>query len=379
MRIAIMSDYIGMSSGYGTDTLEILKELSRRGHEVINMAFQYAGFPVEIEVEPGIKIRVMSAGGQAEMNRSIRYARADYVIHFRDNWAYCPSFSQGMAYHIRDAVHEFGGKAVSFTPVQNLPLPYEFERSVRFDADLTLFPTRWALNYFRDLGYENVDWLPHAIPPGIVPVDIDREHRPFNLPHGTMLMHVGYAGDWRKATPLVLKLLSMYRGLDPSAFAYIHSQRRSWFFNDAFEKNYGLTGNEVFWSPYMDTSNAAHQVDRKDLNRMYNSADIYVNLSTSEGFDHTSLEAASLGIPTLATDFPVHDEVLGNYPAYIPIRSRKDYLTPWGEEWVADVGDALTRLKLLKDTGFQRTAPHVEPEHRVSFVAERLEKLLGGL
>lgn len=370
MRIGMMGDYLGMTTSYGVITYNMLMELKKRGHEVYNLALQYPGSPTRLEDG----IRVFPAGSTEELRRSLLHAKLDVVIHLRDNWIYTPYARE--QYTAVEAAHEAGTAFVNYTPIQAYPLPQEYEDSVWREADLTLFTTKWATDYFRKLGNDNVEYLYHGIQEGIKPTGSRK--RPAPMPKdATMIMNVGYALDMRKMTPLVLLLTKRYREYDPAAFAYLHTQVRSHFFNDIIARHIGLPRDAWFVSTHADPGNAVHSVSPMELNQIYNGASVYVNFSTSEGFDLTSLEAASLGLPVLCTDFPVHREVLAKYPSVHYVKSRQEIPSqPWGFEWFADMDDALNIMLDLKAKGFRRTKAHVEKEHTYPYVVERLEKIL---
>ena len=56
-----------------------------------------------------------------------------------------------------------------------------------------------------------------------------------------------------------------------------------------------------------------------ELRRLYGGADIVVHPSAAEGFSFPPLEALACGAPVLASDIPVHREVLGDAARYAPL------------------------------------------------------------
>ncbi len=371
MRVGIYSDYIGLTTAYGQDTYHMLKGLSEKGFEAINYAKQYTGFPINVH-----GISIYPATTDDELKRSIRQSNPDVVISFGDLWQYT-SFVYS-PHHIIDMVHDAGAVLINYSPVQQLPMPPEIDDAIENDADLTLFTTRWAMEHFWKK-HNNVGFLPHGVSDGIRSIDIDRNNRPLGLPQGTMLMNVGYSLDPRKQTPLVLKLLADYRQYDETAFAYMHTQIHSYYANDVFVRNLGLPKDKVIFKPYTDSANNLHDSSLERLNMLYNSADVYINLSSSEGFGQTELEAASLGIPTLVTDTPVHREVLGGYRSVRFIKSYEWIPTVWWFEHMPDMNAALEEMLSLKDKGFKKESPHVKEDHRWSNIIDRLIRIINHL
>ena len=364
MRIAIIGDMITMSTGYAVDTFDMLSELKKRGHDVANISVQYSGYPFTIN---GIGIY----GGQTpeEMVRSAVQFKADAVIHFRDLW-YGTKYTRN-PYHIYRQIHSHGIKFIHYTPVQNSDMPKEFDDMID-ESDLTIFPTKWAYEYYRKR-YDNVGYVPHSVQHGIEPLDIGRDQRPYSLPSGTMMMNVGFAQDWRKQTPLVLLLLSNYLKHDPSAFAYMHTQITSYYDNMYYAVHLNLPKSKVIFPPNTDPGNYLHNTTIDALNRLYNSADVYCNLSSSEGFDQTSLEAASLGIPVLVTDTPVRREVLSGFSNVHFVKSHQWIPTPvsWFD-YMPDMDDALGIMMRLNETGFKRAPPKFKQEYTIQNTINRL-------
>lgn len=369
MKVAIISDSITMTTGYATDSLIMLKGLQKRGHEVADIGLQYIGHPFQYD-----GINVMSGNSTADMERSIKAFRPDYVIHLRDAWIYT-EFSMER-YSIRDMVHQYGATLVNMTPADMQPMPVHFIDAVRKEGDFTLFETKWATDYFKKIGVDNVDYIPCGIQEGIYPIDIDRDHRPLGFPSGTMLLNVGYAVELRKLTSLVMVLLKKYLEHDPGAYAYLHTQIRSYFLNDVIQDMLRLPKEKIMFSQFNDGRSTLHGYDTDTLNQLYNMSSVYCNFASREGFGKTELEAASLGIPVLVSDFPVHREVLGNYPSVHFVKAPRILPSPWGFEYLADMNDALSIMLDLKERGFPRSKPHVEREHTHEYIAEKLEKVL---
>lgn len=373
MKIGIYSDFVGLSSGYGQDTYIMLTELKNRGYEVINYAKQYTGFPIEVN---GIKI--YAGTDDSELRRSFMQSKPDVVISFLDLWQYSP-YTRFGEHHIIDMVHEAGAKLANYSPIQQLPMPPVIDNIIDNDADFTIFPTKWATYYFRNRGHDRVAYVPHAVRDEYRYVGIPREKRPFNLPEGHMFMNVGFALDPRKQTPLVLKLLRDYREYDDTAFAYMHTQIHSFYANDVFQINLGLPKNSVIFKPYDDPGNNIHDSDVARMNLLYNSADLFVNFASSEGFGKPALEAASLGIPVMVTDTPVHREVLSHYPSVRFVKSYEWIPTVWWFEYMPDMDIALETALDIADTDFKKSEPFIYHEHQPSVVVDMLEKVVMSL
>ncbi|MFH1430197.1 MAG: glycosyltransferase family 1 protein [Candidatus Uhrbacteria bacterium] len=63
----------------------------------------------------------------------------------------------------------------------------------------------------------------------------------------------------------------------------------------------------------------AGAVTNHALNVLYTNATAYVSMSREEGFDIPTVEALSHGTPVIASDIPVHREILGTAAQFVPI------------------------------------------------------------
>jgi glycosyltransferase involved in cell wall biosynthesis len=78
-------------------------------------------------------------------------------------------------------------------------------------------------------------------------------------------------------------------------------------------------------------------VDETELGELYSGALAAVFPSLYEGFHLPALDAASLGCPVIASDIPVHREVLGDAALYCPPHDR-DALVAQVRRLASDVG-----------------------------------------
>jgi glycosyltransferase involved in cell wall biosynthesis len=58
-------------------------------------------------------------------------------------------------------------------------------------------------------------------------------------------------------------------------------------------------------------------VSRDELFRLYRGATAFISLSTSEGFNLSAAEAATLGVALLLSDIPVHRELFAGYALFV--------------------------------------------------------------
>ncbi|HZU95361.1 MAG TPA: glycosyltransferase family 1 protein [Planctomycetota bacterium] len=67
------------------------------------------------------------------------------------------------------------------------------------------------------------------------------------------------------------------------------------------------------------------EVNDRDLAYLYDRAAVFATASRNEGFGLASLEALAAGTPVIASDIPVHREVLGDAALFVPPRDEKAF------------------------------------------------------
>jgi len=101
-------------------------------------------------------------------------------------------------------------------------------------------------------------------------------------------------------------------------------------------------------------------VSRQDLTRLYCGATAFISLSAFEGFNLSAAEAATLGVPLLLSDIPVHRELFGGYAFLIGsepcdmgrlaryLDEHRDTQPPWLHAEACAPGAVARRYLMLK-------------------------------
>ncbi len=119
----------------------------------------------------------------------------------------------------------------------------------------------------------------------------------------------------RKNIPYLLEMFSLYRTSYSEGDAkklVLVGNKKAHHFDRKIDDTLLRLGleNEVVFPGY---------IDAEDLPVLYKNASAFVFPSLYEGFGIPLLEALCAGIPTFASDIPVHREVGGNEVAYFPL------------------------------------------------------------
>lgn len=378
MRVALLGDYIGLTTGYGQNNLSMALELKKRGHDVANFAFQYNGLPITVKgitIYPTGSVMVDMTNLNHPIHHAMKKFKPDVVLHHSDNWRYTEYSDMG-TYHLLPIVHAYNAKLVNYTPIQSFPMPPELEATFTKEGDYTLTMTKYSLNYLKEFT-DNADYLYHGVREEIRRIDM--AERPWNLPIGNMILDVGNSGDYRKMGPLVLKAFKdYYMNYDRAAYLFMQMQIREWFGLDLHIHHMGMQSmkDHMIFSNNSSNASVFQALTIEDLNKLYNAASAYITLSAAEGFGMTEMEAATLGLPTLVTDFPIHRELLSVFNNVEFVKAERIYPHAWGFEWLADTDDAVAKLCKVHDRDFKRAEPYIPEIYKWPNIVRKLETIL---
>ena len=83
-----------------------------------------------------------------------------------------------------------------------------------------------------------------------------------------------------------------------------------------------LDNKQEVWNNYQNVSLTVGVKSNNEIDDWYSSLDAYIYPSSGEGWSFTPRESMSLGIPTIITDIPVHQELIQS-GFYLPVSSDK--------------------------------------------------------
>jgi len=341
LRIAIMSDLPTISTGYGKIAHYLAKYLMRLGVEVVFFGLQQMGFPVYVKVD-GRYVEMYSCHGGAEpyLERCLREAEPDIVIHIRDAFAHTPDFFP-TPYRVKPVCERRGVKAILWTPVQSEPVPRQFAEACVNESHLTLVPTSWAKEQLVWTGvpFNHVEILPWGFDPEVYrPVDPRPDKTEFGFSEGAVaIASIGVNDQTRKNWPALLLAFQRVKRRLPEAELLLLTSSGA-FHIPHFVDALGLRGSVILPKTYMKEWG----VPEEDLVKLYSCLDAYVSLSAAEGFNLPCLEAAACGARVVVSDHPNHREILGDYPQYV--RTYRVLPGPWSVDGAADPDDAAEKI-----------------------------------
>ena len=196
---------------------------------------------------------------------------------------------------------------------------------------------------------ENAGYRPHYAPHGIdtsvyVPGDKAAARKALGVPQDAYVIGINMANidAVRKGFPEQFAAFAAFRRTHPEAVLLMHSHQQGPGTGIDLGDILGSLGigDAVRWTnPYQYTCGgfAPH-----DMAQWYSALDLYSGCTYAEGFGLPLLEAASCGIPAVATDFSAMPQVAGPH-AYLA--STEPFFNPrhrawWGKPRTGDIADA---------------------------------------
>ena len=191
-----------------------------------------------------------------------------------------------------------------------------------------------------------------------------------------MVLFVGLNIGPRKMHPLLLLAFKRYLRSNPDAFLYLHTPPAGFYAMDLITRAAGLAGSGRVIIRATEGNQIGWGVPESTMRDLYRTADVFLHLSSAEGFNAPLVEAACMGLPSVVTDFPVHREVLDPFPEsqrhFVP--AKMVYPTPYNYVWMADA-DAAGDL-LVRAVAAGRQKPKYPGPYRWSQIGKKFEGIL---
>lgn len=308
MRIIWHSVAPMVATGYGTQTRVLVRELRRRGHDVIVSATYGIGGHSCV-TEDGIPVLPIGANPYRYGNDSIRQHvhrfRPDLVVTFLDVWVLDPETWRPLPW-------------AALVPVDSDPL---MERNHK-----ALEACRWpvAMSRFGERVLKEAGFVPHYCPlcydpAEYSPMDREEARRQLQADRGCDLTgkyivavtsaNVGSNG--RKNFPEIFKAWAEFSKRHWDARLYLHTDTTGKVQGgDDLERMARMFGCDLDTIIIPDQYRYAFSAYPAEFLRcVYNAADCYLNPSRSEGFGLPIVEAQACGCPVLVTAFAAGAEL----------------------------------------------------------------------
>ena len=288
LRILWSSNSPTSYSGYGVFTKDLLSRLVKDGWPVAAVAFYgLQGHPVEID---GLKIYPQMAepfGSDALVAHGLDW-RANVIFTMQDVHTLNPSYLQQLKYWI------------PYFPCDKTPAPQLILNPLRYAYKLLTF-SQFGQDTVQQAGFAST-MIPEGTDVNIFkPLPNKQELRkkysiPPNAIHFTMVA-ANKENPPRKGFQEALEGFKLFSDKHPEAFLSIYIQQIApeGFPITGYAHHLGLDGKILVRSDY-------HTVFKwvsEDINEIYNTADILLHPSQTEGFGLCLIEAQAAGIPVI--------------------------------------------------------------------------------
>lgn len=346
MRVLWHSNAPWCSSGYGVQTANFAPRLQTLGHEVaISCLYGLNGgiinWPGATHDVPCLPSGRDMHGADVVGSHADNYG-ADVVISHYDAWTI-----PAQAYH----------KPWSpWFPVDTEDLP-EICREQLKTAVYGFTQSRAGVEAAKQAGID-VGYVPAAYEPQLYyPEDkAAARARIANMPESSFVIGVVAANKGqqpcRKAFPQIFEAFGLFLKDEPGAILYVHTQPQAPEGLDLVKlaQHYGVL-DRIRWS---NPLGAMIGIDPHAMRGIYNSFDVFLNVSMGEGFGVPILEAQACGVPVIVGDWTAMPEVARS-GVTIPKTSAYRYDLPGYGTWYmvepAAVADAFREAAKWKQNG----------------------------
>lgn len=297
MRIHWLSNAPWAPTGYGNQTGLFVPRLKAAGHEMSVTAYY------------GLEGAVLDLGGIPIMPKgyhvygadiaaaNAKVHNADILISLMDTWVLNPAVMQ-----------EHGARWVPWFPIDAHPLPAVVRDGVsKAFARLTMSPHGNRMMEQAGLDYY---YIPHGVDTeDYKPLDGAECRRELGIPEDAYVVGMVAANKGSPSRKNFCEQISAFEAFHvkhPDSIMYIHTYDGMGGHNMAvnlheFVEGLGLEIGKDVWFPNQHQYKLGFPVDW--MAKIYNSFDVFLNVSAGEGFGIPILEAQSCGVPVILGDW----------------------------------------------------------------------------
>jgi glycosyltransferase involved in cell wall biosynthesis len=297
------------ASGYGVQGKSLLPRLAELpefgGRENIAQ-FAWYGLQGGVHNVMGFRVYPVSqdAYGNDVVGAHTRHFQANLVVTLIDAWVL-----HNTAEKVKPALW------CPWLPIDHDPVPQRV-LDAREGAYMPITYAKWGHEMLSKEGVENI-YIPHGIETDQYYVERDREAiRKFRqkmfgaeCDHLTVMVAANKGYPDRKAFQFQLRAWANFAKDKPNARLYIHTEPTDMFGGIVFPEltnRIGITDKVIFPDRYQ-----YHRGFPETFMRlMYNSADMFLGATMSEGFGIPIIEAQACGTPVIVTDFSAMPELV---------------------------------------------------------------------
>lgn len=326
MRVAWWSNAPWASTGYGTQTRQVVSRMKAEGHDVAVLAnYGVNGFPLVwdgIQVYPaGMGAHSMDTVVRSWQDWASRSAEPCLLVTLYDVW---PLF---------EAKVDTSGVPVvaSWVPVDCDPVP---EKVAGWCERLEVTPIAMAKFGQAKLAERGIDalYVPHAIDTSVFTPDADGAawRSAYGIPEDAFVVCINAANKsngyfHRKAFPEMFDALGRIMAKHSDVWLFLHTHLLSGFDLAKLAAAAAIPLDRV---RHVDQHRYVNGlVLEPEMAQMYCASDVLLSTSYGEGFGIAVIEAQACGTPVIVSDATAQPELLGD-----------GWLVPAQRWWVNGMG-----------------------------------------
>ena len=329
-KVMIASDGPNFNTGYGKLGRVLTNGLIANGYDVSYVSFQHQGNPLYY-IFMNQKVKVYSGLTQQLIEEAVREFKPDVLIHIRDPVVHTEYYKYPYQFdRIRKST-----KTIGYLMVMHDYFDSKVMKAIFVNYDIVTTPTEWGRRVLVSSGmpinlvYTVKPWIPRPVKPEKVQGLPDK-----------YLLFIGVNDDKRKNHALLLHVLSRL----PEEYKLVLLSSSGAYILESIIERYALYNRVYTPQSYLK----GYGLTEEELAYIYLNAHVYVTLSSLEGIDMPALEALTYNTPVVASEIPVHKELLSPYAKFVKVNL--GYPDTNGVYWIPDVDDAVEKIMSIGET-----------------------------
>ncbi len=347
LRILHNSNAPWSTSGYGQQTQELLPLIRDAGYSIASSNFfgqQGGKFMLDGIMQYPV---INHTYGSDSMVLHAKDFKADVVFSLQDIWVLNPQDLQQVT------------RWIPITPVDHDPVTPPVLQNLKFAYRIITY-SQFGHDQLINNGLAS-DLIPHTVNTEIFkPMNTPERKQQAGLPADCYLVGMVAANKDnppRKSFQEVLDAFKLFTEREPKALLYIHSNPQ---FPGGFDfkgyANYIGVGDRLL---VPDVYEMTFNTDKSKMALIYNTFDVLLAPSVSEGFGIPIIEAQSCGVPVITTDFTAMSELVKDGETGYKVKVIRKYFSPQGSYMgQPDTKDIYDKMMLIKnaDRGVMKKA-----------------------
>jgi glycosyltransferase involved in cell wall biosynthesis len=396
----------GTHTGFGRVTHAIGERLVRDyGHEIHALAVNHSGDDFPSQLDPSVKTPIWLYRANKALEKDIYGATRvlemiglvgpDVVVEYND-----PNYILQLLFENQFDPTRILLQAVpiiSYVPCDGTNLPAEWQKLTKVTNMVSM--SEWGQSQYpgSKLVYHGVDtdqFWPVSEKPIVTSTGIKCTTKKeckdvFGLEKDAFLVLRVDKNSGRKDFASTVKALVPFMKRHKDVQVHLHTQDKQHdsgvVLQTMFAREPELQGGDFPRWSLPGLADSFMGWDQRDLNALYNAADVFISTSRGEGFGLTLAEAAACGVPVVAQNVSAIPEVVGPGGKLIEPLDRL-ITVPSGEDiWLADIDAFTDTLEYLYESAGARRSlgeagvEHVRKNFSWDIAAERFDKYITAL